>query len=146
LVLETPEGLLAPLREALDAGPTPRAGAERTGAERAVPGSSAAPDRRPALLLDHGGVITLSTPNPQRFAEVASRLVTCSQRIGHPFDRATAERAAAEGWGRRRDRKRARDASADAAHRHGESDPSVLWGDLVGAELPGPLRAVLRLE
>ena len=136
LVLDTPEGLLEPLREALDAEPAPQADQ----------GPSAGPDRRPALLLDHGGVITLSTPNPQRFTEVAARIVALSQRIGHPIDLETAERAAAEGWDRHRARKRARDASADPAHRHEEIDPAMLWGDLVGAGLPAPLRAALRLE
>src|SRR5699024_3419147 len=84
LVLDTPEGLLEPLREALDAEPAPQADQ----------GPSAGPDSRPALLLDHGGVITLSTPNPQRFTEVAARIVALSQRIGHPIDLETAERAA----------------------------------------------------
>ncbi|HLQ81869.1 MAG TPA: HAD family hydrolase [Brachybacterium sp.] len=136
LVLDTPEGLLEPLREALDGDPAPQADQ--------IP--SSAPERRPALLLDHGGVITLSTPNPQRFAEVAARIVALSQRIGSPIDLATAERAAAEGWDRHRARKRARDASTDPAHRHEEIDPALLWGDLVGADLPAPLRAALRLE
>src|SRR5699024_9774960 len=131
-----PEGLLEPLREALDGDPAPQADQ--------IP--SSAPERRPALLLDHGGVITLSTPNPQRFAEVAARIVALSQRIGSPIDLATAERAAAEGWDRHRARKRARDASTDPAHRHEEIDPALLWGDLVGADLPAPLRAALRLE
>src|SRR5699024_7064194 len=80
LVLDTPEGLLEPLREALDGDPAPQADQ--------IP--SSAPERRPALLLDHGGVITLSTPNPQRFAEVAARIVALSQRIGSPIDLATA--------------------------------------------------------
>lgn len=133
LVLDTPEGLLEPLREALDADPAPQTDE----------GPSAASDRRPALLLDHGGVITLSTPNPQRFTEVAARIVALSQRIGHPIDLETAERAAAEGWDRHRARKRARDASA---HRHEEIDPAMLWGDLAGDGLPAPLRAALRLE
>ena len=169
LVLDTPEGLLEPLREALEAAPASQpatggspetaalpdtAGAPEPAGPRAAAepgaagpqGPSAAAARSPALLLDHGGVITLSTPNPQRFAEVAARIVALSQRIGSPIDLATAERAAAEGWERHRARKRARDATADPAHRHEEIDPALLWGDLVGAGLPAPLRAALRLE
>ena len=161
LVLETPEGLLEPLRTALDAAAahdrpatTGRAGHRSTAhAAAAADGvalvGGAAPSaafRRPALLLDHGGVITLSTPNPQRFTEVAARIVALSERIGSPIDHATAEHAAAEGWERHRARKRARDAAADSSHRHEEIDPAMLWGDLVGAELPAPLRAALRLE
>lgn len=158
LVLETPEGLLAPLREALDATaagePTAMADgvasapadARPASADADRPAESAAALRRPALLLDHGGVITLSTPNPQRFVEVGQRIVALGRRIGSPIDQAAAERAAAEGWERHRTRKRARDAVADPAHRHQEIDPAMLWGDLVGAELPAPLRAALRLE
>lgn len=170
LVLETPEGLLAPLRAALEASAARAAAADPAGATvsgtltpdgavgdvaaadgTALPGEndpapSAVAARRPALLLDHGGVITLSTPNPQRFAAVAAQIVALSERIGSPIDRATAERAAAEGWERHRARKRARDAAADQAPRHEEIDPAMLWGDLVGAELPAPLRAALRLE
>ena len=143
LVFDTPEGLLAPLREAFEGegAPVPAGGGPAPAQT-----SSPAPARRPALLLDHGGVITLSTPNPQRFTEVAARILALSQRIGSPIDLATAERAAAEGWDRHRTRKRARDASADPEHRHEEIDPAMLWGDLVGADLPAPLRAALRLE
>ncbi|MGO1286245.1 MAG: HAD-IA family hydrolase [Brachybacterium sp.] len=151
LVLDTPEGLLAPLREALDGAGGPASADDRPApAPQPAPQSARQPDpaaaRRPALLLDHGGVITLSTPNPQRFTEVAARILALSRRIGSPIDLATAERAAAEGWDRHRTRKRARDASADPAHRHEEIDPAMLWGDLVGADLPAPLRAALRLE
>ena len=151
LVLDTPEGLLAPLREALDGAGGPASADDRPApAPQPAPQSARQPDpaaaRRPALLLDHGGVITLSTPNPQRLTEVAARILALSRRIGSPIDLATAERAAAEGWDRHRTRKRARDASADPAHRHEEIDPAMLWGDLVGADLPAPLRAALRLE
>lgn len=160
LVLETPEGLLAPLRAALEASAADAAAAttHRAAAADGAPSARASsPDaqllspsavaaRRPALLLDHGGVITLSTANLQRFAEVAAQIVALSERIGSPIDPATAERAAAEGWERHRARKRARDAAADQAPLHEEIEPAMLWGDLVGAELPAPLRAALRLE
>ena len=167
LVLETPEGLIAPLRAALDSaasgrgaagGPTtatapgtePPAGGPSAAApsSAAAAGAAPAPSRRgrPAVLLDHGGVITLSTPNPARDEEVGTLIVALSERIGHPIDLETAARAVAEGWERHRARKRARDTSADPAHRHDEIDPAVLWGDLVGEGLPEPLRAALRLD
>ena len=172
LVLETPEGLIAPLRAALDSaasgrgaagGPTtatapgtePPAGDPSAAAlsSAASAGAAPVPSRRgrPAVLLDHGGVITLSTPNPARDEEVGALIVALSERIGHPIDLETAARAVAEGWERHRARKRARDtrdldASADPSHRHDEIDPAVLWGDLVGEGLPEPLRAALRLD
>ena len=172
LVLETPEGLIAPLRAALDSAVAEHAASERGAAggpttatapgteppagdpSAAAPSSAAAagvapaPSRRgrPAVLLDHGGVITLSTPNPARDEEVGALIVALSERIGHPIDLETAARAVAEGWERHRARKRARDTSADPAHRHDEIDPAVLWGDLVGEGLPEPLRAALRLD
>ena len=148
LVLETPEGLIAPLRAALDGAAAERSEHDLAAADARRP---AARRGRPAVLLDHGGVITLSTPNPARDEEVGALIVALSERIGHPIDLETAARAVAEGWERHRARKRARDtrdldASADPSHRHDEIDPAVLWGDLVGEGLPEPLRAALRLD
>ena len=160
LVLDTPEGLLDPLRAALagadsataaDDATTAAAAATATittapnAADAAAGAPSAAPARR-ALLLDHGGVITWSTANPDRFREIGARIVALSARIGSPIDQAAAERAVEAGWDRHRARKRARDASADPVARHEEIDPAALWGDLVGEGLPEPLRAALRLE
>ena len=140
LVLDTPEGLLEPLRAALARTPVTSSAAS-TGREHAA--SPAPASRQPALLLDHGGVITLSTPNPHRFVEVGKQIVALSERIGSPVEQATAERAAEAGWDRHRARKRARDASGGE---HQEIDPAELWGDLVGADLPPSLHAALRLE
>lgn len=177
LVLETPEGLIVPLRAALDSaaaergaagGPTratapgtdPSGGGPSAAAPPSVASAGAAPTAprrgRPAVLLDHGGVITLSTPKPSRNEEVGALIVELSERIGHPIDLPTAARAVADGWERHRAGKRARDGraldardldtAADPAHRHDEIDPAVLWGDLVGEGLPEPLRAALRLD
>ena len=143
LVLETPEGLIAPLRAALDGAAAERSEHDLAAADARRP---AARRGRPAVLLDHGGVITLSTPNPARDEEVGALIVGISERIGHPIDLVTAADAIAAGWERHRARKRARDSAADPAHRHEEIDPAVLWGDLVGEGLPEPLRAALRLE
>ena len=141
LVLETPEGLIAPLRVALDV-----AAAAAPSAGSTTASTSASRRRRPAVLLDHGGVLTLSTPNPCRDVEVGALIVELSERIGHPVDLDAAAGAIAAGWERHRARKRARDAAEHPAHRHREIDPAVLWGDLVGEGLPEPLRAALRLE
>ena len=143
LVLETPEGLIAPLRAALDGAAAERSEHDLAAADARRP---AARRGRPAVLLDHGGVITLSTPNPARDEEVGALIVGISERIGHPIDLVTAADAIAAGWERHRARKRARDSADDPAHRHEEIDPAVLWGDLVGKGLPEPLRAALRLE
>ena len=143
LVLETPEGLIAPLRAALDGAAAERSEHDLAAADARRP---AARRGRPAVLLDHGGVITLSTPNPARDEEVGALIVGISERIGHPIDLVTAADAIAAGWERHRARKRARDSADDPAHRHEEIDPAVLWGDLVGEGLPEPLRAALRLE
>ncbi|WP_122943559.1 HAD-IA family hydrolase [Brachybacterium sp. EE-P12] len=143
LVLETPEGLIAPLRAALDGAAAERSEHDLAAADARRP---AARRGRPAVLLDHGGVITLSTPNPARDEEVGALIVGISERIGHPIDLVTAGDAIAAGWERHRARKRARDSADDPAHRHEEIDPAVLWGDLVGEGLPEPLRAALRLE
>lgn len=159
LVLETPEGLLEPLRRAIGAGadgaPTANGTGTTcsTGTTRTAVGSrgtsaaqQASGSARPALLLDHGGVITLSTPNPDRDQQVGALIADLSERIGSPVTLEVAARAVADGWERHRSRKRERDARADPAHRHDEVDPAVLWGDLVGADLPETLRAALRLE
>ena len=146
LVLETPEGLIAPLRAALD-GTAFEGAATATQSPGSTAASAPASRRgRPAVLLDHGGVITLSTPNPRRDEEVGALIVELSERIGHPIDLDAAAGAIAAGWERHRARKRARDTAADPAHRHREIDPAVLWGDLMGEGLPEPLRAALRLE
>src|SRR5699024_3474369 len=151
LVLDTPEGLLDPLRAALAGADSATAADDATittapNAADAAAGAPSAAHARRALLLDHGGVITWSTANPDRFREIGARIVALSARIGSPIDQAAAERAVEAGWDRHRARKRARDASADPVARHEEIDPAALWGDLVGEGLPEPLRAALRLE
>ncbi len=155
LVLETPEGLLDHLRAALDradgsSAPQTAGGAApgetaQTAAAPSAPARGSAP-RHPALLLDHGGVITTSTPNPERDRVIGARIVEISRAIGHPIGQDTAEQAMREGWELFRAVKRSRDADAEPGRRHREIAPATLWGDLIGARLPGPLRAALRLE
>lgn len=146
LVLETPEDLIYPLREALDAAPAPAVQMAGTTVPDAATTRPRPAPARPALLLDHGGVITESSPNPERDREVGGMILALAERIGIPLTLEDAAQAVADGWDRHRARKRERDTLADPGHRHDEVDPAVLWGDLIGADLPEPLRAVLRLE
>jgi FMN phosphatase YigB (HAD superfamily) len=127
LVLETPEGLLAELDAAVEPAVVPHAAAG-TAAPASVPAPTDATDAAPragaagaaalgsgpaprplALLLDHGGVLTTSTPNPERDRIVGQALVDLAARCGHPLTLAEAERAISEGWDRHRERKRRRD-------------------------------------
>lgn len=151
LVVDDPTGLLAPLRTALAA---PAAG---DGSRDSVPpqeapaigstGSAIAPNRgRPALLLDNGGVITASEPNPEKFRIVADRLVDLSARAGCPVTHDRAIAALEAGWERHRERKRTRDGVQAPDHSHTEVDPAELWAELVGQDLPARLRPVLRAE
>ncbi len=160
-VLDSPVELLAHLREALAVG-SPAGQAQLgiqpgTQSTTSTPPTSlrkvlssnaeATPGRRPvALLLDHGGVITTSVPNPRRDEIVGDALVDLAARSGVELSRQDASAAIAAGWERHRARKRERDAMTDPAHRHEEVDPGVLWGDLIGRDLPDPLRAALRIE
>ena len=138
LTLDTPADLLEPLREVLRAG-RPRRGTARRDVEPLTQQASARPL---AVLLDHGGVLTASEPNPDRDRVLGELIAGIAERIGHPIDRETAQAAMADGWERHRDRKRSRDASGS----YQEITPAELWGDLVGADLPEPLREALRIE
>ncbi|MBI9114144.1 HAD-IA family hydrolase [Sanguibacter suaedae] len=87
-VLETPEGVLDLLRRTLDEQP-PEPSAAAVGA---LPARSAGPSRgRPpaALLLDHGGVVVTSTPDPEAADAFARALSDTLARAGHvvPADR-----------------------------------------------------------
>jgi HAD superfamily hydrolase (TIGR01662 family) len=158
LILDTPAGLLDELRRTVPAGTLdhPTAEAVRTDAAGSGPAESGAVDRtsagsrpgprRVALLLDHGGVLTTSVANPDRDAVMGRALVELSQRCGHLITLEAATAAMRDGWERHRARKRSRDVLTDPDHRFDEVDPAVLWGDLVGADLPEPVRAAMRLE
>lgn len=135
LVVDTPADLLAPLRRALD-GPT------RPAPLRTMTDRGRRPAGRPVLLLDHGGVITASRKNPERERIVGGLIVELSERIGCPVQREDAERAVADGWERHRAWKRER----VAAGSHEEIAPAVLWGDIMGRDLPEPVRSALRIE
>lgn len=147
LVVDTPADLVEPLRRALDAAPQSlRTGAATPthpgGATTATGPAQPRPVGRPVLFLDHGGVITSSRKNPERERIVGGLIRELSERIGHPISRERAERAVADGWERHRAWKRER----VAAGGHEEITPVVLWGDIMGCDLPEPVRAALRIE
>lgn len=146
LELDSPEELLSPMLRALR-------GAADGGSASVAPSASAAPSAlapaapapgRPALLLDHGGVITLSTPAPDRFTRMGERIAALAAQVGVPLDPAEATAAVESGWDRHRARKHERDADGDGTH--AEIPAAELWGDLVGQDLPAALRPALRLE
>lgn len=154
-VFDSPVELLEHLREALAEDPRPQeirpevrtTASIACGTELPASTPEAALSRRPmALLLDHGGVITTSVPNPRRDEILGMALVDLAQRSGVELSLEEASAAMAAGWDRHRARKRERDAMTDADHRHDEVDPGVLWGELIGRDLPAPLRASLRIE
>ena len=149
-VFDSPVELLGHLRDAVASDlsasntstTTPTAGSDLPPA-----GPEAAPGPRPlALLLDHGGVITTSKPNPRRDEILGNALVDLAARSGVELSLEEAKAAMSAGWDRHRARKRERDAMTDAAHRHEEIDPGMLWADLIGLDFPAPLRAALRIE
>ena len=153
-VFDSPVELLEHLREAVASDLSVRqTSAENTtttpssGSDLPPAGPDAAPGKRPlALLLDHGGVITTSKPNPRRDEILGNALVDLAARSGVQLSVEEAKAAMSAGWDRHRARKRERDAMTDPTHRHEEIDPGVLWADLIGLDFPAPLRAALRIE
>ena len=144
----TPEGVVDALIAALAhrSTATPAPGAPRA-ARTADVQPTGRPAGRPALLLDHGGVVSDSRDDPDALRAFAVWLSGLLRGRGtHPdadavlvlLDRARAEH---------RDWKRA------AGHRHAagtgplpEADPVVFWRDWFGATLDGRQRAVLTAE
>ena len=148
LELDSPEELLAPmlraLRRAADGGSASAAPSGSAAPSAGAPSAPAPAPGRPALLLDHGGVITLSTPAPDRFPRMGERIAALAAQVGVPLEPAAATAAVEAGWDRHRARKHERDADGDGTH--AEIPAAELWGDLVGQDLPAALRPALRLE
>ncbi|WP_309134959.1 HAD-IA family hydrolase [Cellulomonas sp.] len=148
----TPEGLVDALAAALAHG-TPPAPAHRAPAAPApgAPGPARAADAhptgRPALLLDHGGVVSDSRDDPDALRAFAVWLSGLLRGRGtHPDPDAVLVLLA-------RARSEHRDWKRAAAHRHAagtgslpEADPVVFWRDWFGAALDGRQRAVLTAE
>lgn len=142
-VHDTPEGLIAPLRESVPAaggahgraatGPGPRA--RRSGDSEA--------SRLPAaLLLDQGGVIADSTPTPDAQRAFAERLAARLRRAGHELAPDTLLEAVLAG----RDRYRV----WKGAHPEGAAVPEVsprrFWCEFVGRDLSPRVRDFLYAE
>ncbi|MFE3461487.1 HAD family hydrolase [Nocardiopsis aegyptia] len=135
-VHDTPEGLIAPLRESVPVDPTePGPRARRSG--------GSAGSRLPAaLLLDQGGVVADSTPTPDAQRAFAERLASRLRRAGHELTPDTVLEAVLAG----RDRYRA----WKGAHPEGaavpETSPRRFWSEFVGRDLSPRVRDFLYAE
>ncbi|WP_175985799.1 HAD family hydrolase [Microbacterium tenebrionis] len=128
-VYPTPEGLAAVLQDA-DAPAAPAA-------------AKPAPRGRAALLIDHGGVISTSTPDAAMLDEFATRLAALLHHEDEPVDRERAFALIAEGRTQHKLRKAAQRESPDGIR---EVDATTFWRDLVGGELSERARALLEAE
>lgn len=131
-VFDTPEGLHAALVAAQPGRPSQAPAAPRP--------------KGAALLIDHGGVISISEPEPERLAAFGAHL---ARLLDGPDGRVDVERAlalVAEGRARHREFKRIARAALDEGGANREIDPVELWRDYVGAPLTQRQRAVLRAE
>lgn len=137
-VYATPEGLAGALRDALAAGNT------------AAPMHCLTHDDDTlgrALLIDHGGVISLSVDDHERvdaFAAWLSRLLAGPEAGPDPAEVTTliARARLAHGAFKREATRRFLDDAAPLA----EADPVVFWRDWFGGSLSARQRAVLKAE
>lgn len=144
-VLDTPEGLVDLLRDALPArrAPEPARVTARPGVPEPVGAS--------ALLLDHGGVIAVSVPDERARLAFAERLARRLTRAGYPVSPADAERVVADTRQRHKAWKADQD---DVAPGSREIDATTFWTELaapsltalVGADRSAGLAAWLRAE
>ncbi|WP_304450898.1 HAD family hydrolase [Nocardiopsis sp. YSL2] len=161
-VYDTPEGLVAPLRESLPAVgavPAEQAGApEPDGQEGATGGArpraagsgpravrtigSEAPRLPAALLLDQGGVIADSTPTPDAQRAFAERLAARLRRAGHELTPDTVLEAVLTG----RDRYRAWKGEHPEDAAVPETSPRRFWCEFVGRDLSPRVRDFLYAE
>lgn len=136
-VYATPEGLAGALRDALAAGS--QAALKRGPAHDDTLG--------PALLIDHGGVISLSVDDHERVAAFAawlSRLLAGPEAGPDPAEVTTliARARVAHGAFKREVTRRFLDDAVPLA----EADPVVFWRDWFGGSLSARQRAVLTAE
>jgi len=133
-VFDTPEGLVELLRATVEApaGPNPgaTAGSSRADAPEPPPAPTATPVAPAAILLDHGGVIVTSTPDPEALEAFAADTAAQLRAAGYDADTALVLRAVQAGRAAQKSWK------ADGARRgHAEIDPVTFWVDLVGPDL-----------
>ena len=131
-VYDTPEGVAAALRAA--------------GGSAEPVAATTAPRRGPALLIDHGGVISASEPDPEaRRAFVAWLAALLSPRGEDPVSPERVEALVAAARERHREFKRLLGGRADGEP-IAEADPVEFWRDWFGASLSARQRAVLAAE
>ncbi|SEI92110.1 HAD family hydrolase [Demequina mangrovi] len=127
-VFDTPEGLADAFEAAL-AAPAPET--------PAAPAPAASPARRGALLIDHGGVISASHPDPDALLALGEHL---SRLLGTAEAPLSADEAVAM----------IRAAKSRRAERKGDSlaetQPAEFWVECFGADLDDRARAVLAAE
>ncbi|MFC7330148.1 HAD family hydrolase [Marinactinospora rubrisoli] len=136
-VFDTPEGLVGPLRASVPV--------ERPAAPPPGPRSTPAVPARPlpaALLLDHGGVISTSTPAPDARRAFAGEVAALLRRAGHAFSAEEVADAIATGRERYRDWKQAHAGNPVVP----EISPREFWCDLVGRDWAPEVRALLHAE
>lgn len=152
-VFETPEGVAGALREATSAA-DPVAPAETRGRDAAVlpdAGAAGAPRRGRALLIDHGGVISSSSPDPALFRDFCAWLADLLAPRGtdpdQPLDADDVAALVAGARERHREFKRVHvSAHHDLDEPLAEVDPVEFWRDWFGASLSVRRRAVLTAE
>lgn len=131
-VFDTPEGVLATLRTSRE---QPAATPQPTTMHRPLGTPPPA-----ALLLDHGGVVSISRSRPEAADEVGAHLSDLLAAGGHHVP---AERAAAmirTGVASHRATKHLLDGAQEVP----QAGPDVFWVEHIGADAPPAVRAVLR--
>ncbi|WP_010524995.1 HAD family hydrolase [Nesterenkonia sp. F] len=144
-VLETPAELATALRETLDAAPTtagpPASNSTGGGDGDAVDEvDSAATPSRGALLIDHGGVISTSAPDPEALEQMLGHL---TRLLDHRAPEPPLGRA---GVLERLTAARAEHKSAKRRDPLQEISPRTFWHAWFGAELSARRRALLAAE
>lgn len=150
-VFDTPAGVLAALRRSSrprpDGSPVTTSPDPVTTSPDPVAPDPVAPVQ--ALLLDHGGVVSTATRNPDGAAVLGAHLAALLSRSGHRLSEATAAHLVATGVERHRQAKGRTDRDTAAAEVDTvvpEVDAADFWADLVGADLPESARTVLRIH
>lgn len=146
-VLETPAELAVALRAALDAAAAPHPLAPHADGPAAVDGPAPAADSaetrtppRGALLIDHGGVISTSAPDPEAQEQLLGHLI---RLLDHRAPEAPLDRA---GILERLTAARTEQKAAKRRTPIEEVSPRTFWRDWFGAGLSARRRAVLSAE
>jgi HAD superfamily hydrolase (TIGR01549 family)/HAD superfamily hydrolase (TIGR01509 family) len=140
-IYDTPEGLVAVLRDSIVVDAAPAAAVLAAVPERsAVPAGPVAPPA--AILLDHGGVIATSVKDPAAQRRFGFELAKRMRRAGLPAADDTIVTAIETARFRHRQWKDTAEGAAEVP----EISPREFWCDLVGAGLEPAERAWLRAE